>query len=74
MVRATLLQNTRVNDDVPPHAVPMDILTDKVRVPAEETTYWCKVVKLPQNFMKKHHVYKVCINLSITYRCSSNAI
>ena len=35
---------------------PLIITHSKVVVPAEETTYWCRVTRLPRHFQQKHHV------------------
>lgn len=59
MVRVTLLKNLKANNPLPPHTTNLDILSNKVQVPAEETTYWCHVHKLPPEFSAKHHVYQV---------------
>ncbi|GAU95984.1 hypothetical protein RvY_07495-2 [Ramazzottius varieornatus] len=32
----------------------MDVLSEKVQVPAKETTYWCVIKKLPSLFQKNH--------------------
>lgn len=29
---------------------------NKVEVPAQETTYWCKVQKISKTFLKRHHI------------------
>ncbi|XP_053655726.2 dopamine beta-hydroxylase [Cherax quadricarinatus] len=34
----------------------LEVRARKVEVPAEETTYWCTVQKLPDIFQEKHHV------------------
>lgn len=59
MVRVTLLKNLNANSLLPTHTTTLDILTEKVEVPDEETTYWCHVHKLPAQFSSKHHVYQV---------------
>eukprot|EP01084_Bolivina_argentea_P235209 395854_1 len=35
-----------------------DLINDQVAVPAEDTTYWCKLFKLPV-FEKTHHIVKI---------------
>lgn len=63
MVRVNLLKNLQANNKLPNHVKPLDLLAEKVKVPAEETTYWCRVFKLPNEFLKqKHHIYQVKIN------------
>lgn len=59
MVRVHLLKNTNIENDLPPHVKKLDILADKVKVPSEETTYWCHVIKLPTEYSVKHHIYQV---------------
>ncbi|KAJ8975892.1 hypothetical protein NQ317_011363, partial [Molorchus minor] len=59
MVRVHLLKNANANTDLPPYVKTLDILTNKVQVPSEETTYWCHVFKLPEEYRRKHHIYKV---------------
>ncbi|XP_026479444.1 tyramine beta-hydroxylase-like, partial [Ctenocephalides felis] len=55
MVRAQLLRA-----DVPPgppaDAENLEVKASKVKVPADETTYWCHVQKLPASLTRKHHV------------------
>ncbi|XP_063846627.1 dopamine beta-hydroxylase-like isoform X1 [Scylla paramamosain] len=34
----------------------LEVRSQKVRVPAEETTYWCTVERLPDSFSEKQHV------------------
>nr|UYF12138.1 tyramine beta-hydroxylase [Penaeus vannamei] len=34
----------------------LEVRSKKVEVPAEETTYWCTVEKLPDTFSTKHHI------------------
>ncbi|XP_044766667.1 tyramine beta-hydroxylase [Coccinella septempunctata] len=57
MIRVSLLKNINVSE-LPPYVMHYDVVVDKVRVPAEETTYWCSVRKLPTRFKKKHHIYQ----------------
>lgn len=59
MVRVHLLKNTLVDTTLPSHVKILDILTDQVKVPAEETTYWCHVYKLSEEYKTKHHIYQV---------------
>ncbi|KAF5286084.1 hypothetical protein FQA39_LY16430 [Lamprigera yunnana] len=56
MVRVQLLKNTHMNTKSPLNSKTVEILTTKVRVPAVDTTYWCKVHKLPNEYYNKHHV------------------
>lgn len=59
MVRVQLLKNTAANSELPKEAEVLNIVADKVHVPADETTYWCHVHKLPDEFQDKHHVVQV---------------
>ncbi|CAH0546080.1 unnamed protein product [Brassicogethes aeneus] len=63
MVRVHLLKNPEVNANLPEHVKPLNILADKVKVPNEETTYWCRVIKLPDEYKKKHHIYQYESNI-----------
>ncbi|KAF5288049.1 hypothetical protein FQR65_LT12099 [Abscondita terminalis] len=56
MVRVQLLKNTQVNSQLPIKHKTVEILADKVRVPSTDTTYWCHVHKLPNEYYNKHHV------------------
>ena len=38
---------------------PLLIANVQLNVPAQETTYWCRVVRLPQHFNRKLHVLQV---------------
>lgn len=59
MVRVHLLKNVNVEASLPTHVKTLDILADKVKVPPDETTYWCHVFKLPEEYRLKHHIYQV---------------
>jgi dopamine beta-monooxygenase len=61
MVRVQLLKNTNTILKLPSYVNVLDIVADKVEIPSEETTYWCHVHKLNQEFTNKHHVYRVDI-------------
>ncbi|KAG0710175.1 Dopamine beta-hydroxylase [Chionoecetes opilio] len=56
MVRVELLKpnlpQLALGDDV----LVLEVHSQKVRVPSEETTYWCTVERLPEAFTEKHHV------------------
>uniref|UniRef100_A0A6A7FUT6 Dopamine beta-hydroxylase-like n=3 Tax=Hirondellea gigas TaxID=1518452 RepID=A0A6A7FUT6_9CRUS len=34
----------------------LKVMSEKVSVPTQETTYWCTVRKLPEHFQRKHHM------------------
>lgn len=38
---------------------PLLIANVQLNVPTSETTYYCKVVRLPEQFKRKHHVVQV---------------
>lgn len=59
MTRVQLLKNTNVESTLPSYLNILDIVTNQVKVPSDETTYWCHVFKLPQEYEKKHHIYQV---------------
>ncbi|CAH1132464.1 unnamed protein product [Ceutorhynchus assimilis] len=83
MIRASLLKNLHANTNLPSHVQTLELLADKVKVPAEETTYWCRVFKLPDKFKKKHHIYQYEANIQASsqglvhhmelFHCESNA-
>ncbi|KAK9881470.1 hypothetical protein WA026_016354 [Henosepilachna vigintioctopunctata] len=62
MIRVTLLKNSYVSV-LPTHVHQLNVLVDKVQIPAEETTYWCSVRKLPSKFKQKHHIYQFESNI-----------
>ncbi|ERL83295.1 hypothetical protein D910_05622, partial [Dendroctonus ponderosae] len=66
MIRVNLLKNLKAHSQLPSHVQVLDLLTDKVQVPNEETTYWCKVFKLPESFRRKHHIYQYEANIEST--------
>lgn len=59
MVRVQLLKNTQISTNLPPDVITLDLLTDQVKVPDDDTTYWCHVHKLPEELIDKHHVLQV---------------
>ncbi|GLV45599.1 Tyramine beta hydroxylase [Carabus blaptoides fortunei] len=56
MARVQLLKNTMDNVVFPPDVNKLDILAHEVKVPKDETTYWCHVHRLPAELKKKHHI------------------
>jgi dopamine beta-monooxygenase len=48
-------KHPKMND--PPR--PLLIANVQLNVPAQETTYYCRVVRLPEHFSRKHHVIQV---------------
>ena len=67
MVRVQLLKNTNVEASLPGYVQSKDILAEGVKVPADETTYWCHVHKLDEEFRKKHHVYRVGLTVLVFF-------
>lgn len=59
MTRIQLLKNSNIATTLPDYLNVLDIVTNQVKVPNDETTYWCHVFKLSQEFDKKHHIYQV---------------
>lgn len=62
MVRVQLLKNTQIVEELPKDVTHFDVLADNVKVPGDETTYWCHVHKLPEELSNKHHILRVRIN------------
>ncbi|KAK4873371.1 hypothetical protein RN001_015400 [Aquatica leii] len=56
MVRVQLLKNTHVNTELPDTYKIVEVTADKVQVPSSDTTYWCHVHKLPNEYYNKHHI------------------
>ena len=59
MQRAQLLKNTSPSPSHPSDTWHHDILNSEVRVPGDDTTYWCRVHRLPAALRTKHHVLQV---------------
>lgn len=59
MQRAQLLKNTSPSPSHPSDTWRHDILNSEVRVPGDDTTYWCRVHRLPAALRTKHHVLQV---------------
>jgi len=57
--RSLMLLNTGKNEpNLPANMTFLDILNNQTKVPAVETTYWCKVFEIPR-MERDHHVVKV---------------
>lgn len=56
MSRAELVRVLHKKPRFPPDAWKLEIVADRVKVPNKETTYWCRVHKLPDVLLQKHHV------------------
>ena len=59
MQRAQLLKNTSPSPSHPSDTWHHEILNSEVRVPGDDTTYWCRVHRLPAALRTKHHVLQV---------------
>jgi dopamine beta-monooxygenase len=59
MQRAQLLKNTSPSASHPRDTWRHDIVNSEVRVPGDDTTYWCRVHRLPAALRTKHHVVQV---------------
>lgn len=58
--RTQLLKNQHAHEVHPPDTWELEVLADRVNVPAIETLYWCHVHKLPSLLYVKHHIVQVC--------------
>ncbi|KAJ8681301.1 hypothetical protein QAD02_017088 [Eretmocerus hayati] len=56
MSRTELLRLSHVTPRFPEDAWQWELRADRVRVPNVETTYWCRVQRLPSALSAKHHV------------------
>ncbi|NP_001071292.1 tyramine beta hydroxylase [Apis mellifera] len=56
MSRTELIRTLHKKPIFPSNAWQLEILTDRVKVPNKETTYWCRVQKLPPILSQKHHI------------------
>lgn len=59
MQRVQLLKPERPNIQLPNRLFKIDVLVNKVNVPAEETMYWCHVMNIPLDLSFKHHIVQV---------------
>lgn len=59
MQRVQLLKPEWPHVQLPDKVSKIEVLADKVNVPAEETTYWCHVMKIPLDLTFKHHIVRV---------------
>ena len=53
MSRTELIRTLHKKPIFPSNAWQLEILTDRVKVPNKETTYWCRVQKLPPILSQK---------------------
>ncbi|XP_014231771.1 tyramine beta-hydroxylase [Trichogramma pretiosum] len=56
MSRTELLRWHKPKPAFPSDAWRYEVKADRVQVPSQETTYWCRVQKLPATLRRKHHV------------------
>nr|XP_012142347.1 PREDICTED: tyramine beta-hydroxylase [Megachile rotundata] len=56
MARTELIRVHHKKPTFPSNAWHFEILADQVKVPNKETTYWCRVQKLPAVLAQKHHI------------------
>ncbi|XP_077500682.1 tyramine beta hydroxylase [Amblyomma americanum] len=61
--RAQLLKFMGEPPPFPPDTKFTNFLNDKVKVPNEETTYWCRLLKLPSDFAYKKHIVRYEANI-----------
>ena len=45
----------------------LDINHSELKLPEDDTTYWCSVHKLPDTFINKHHAIQVKFHSYTTY-------
>ncbi|CAD5118872.1 DgyrCDS7544 [Dimorphilus gyrociliatus] len=55
MTRVQIIKSELVDPEFPKDTETFAMTVENVKVPAEETTYWCVVKKLP-NMSEKHHI------------------
>ncbi|XP_011493800.1 PREDICTED: tyramine beta-hydroxylase [Ceratosolen solmsi marchali] len=56
MSRTEMLRLPRPRLHYPPDTWQYEVRAERVQVPNAETTYWCRVHKLPSKLKRKHHV------------------
>lgn len=61
MQRVQLLKPETPQVKLPDKVSKIDVLASKVNIPAEETTYWCHVMKVPLDLSFKHQIVRVSI-------------
>ncbi|XP_043914795.1 dopamine beta-hydroxylase [Protopterus annectens] len=57
MQRVQLLKTNISIPELPMDVKTIEIVAPNVTIPGQETTYWCYITELPQNF-RKHHIVK----------------
>ncbi|XP_024941775.1 tyramine beta-hydroxylase isoform X2 [Cephus cinctus] len=56
MSRTELLRTSHPAPEWPSDAWELELLVNRIKVPNRETTYWCRVHKLPDSLKQKHHI------------------
>ena len=56
--RVQLLKILKPTPLPPDHLKIVDIVNDKVEIPEQVTTYWCKLIKLPDDAKEKQHIIR----------------
>ncbi|XP_033321707.1 tyramine beta hydroxylase [Megalopta genalis] len=56
MTRTELIRVLHERPVFPSDAWKLELLARRVKIPSKETTYWCRVHKLPPILSKKHHI------------------
>ncbi|XP_017887322.1 tyramine beta-hydroxylase [Ceratina calcarata] len=56
MSRTELIRVVHKKPAFPSNAWQLEVMADRVKVPNKETTYWCRVQKLPPVLAQKHHI------------------
>lgn len=60
--RTQLLKNLAAKVSLPNGTWDLTVTEENNPVPATDTTYWCRVVKLPNPLVKKHHIVKASVS------------
>lgn len=69
MQRTQLLKNPEVQKiKLPKDTRTIEFKADHVHVPNTDTTYWCKVMKLPSYLDRVHHIIQVYKGIGVRYR------
>lgn len=55
MKQVQLVKSSYYRVNVDSHST-LEITNDNAKIPATDTTYWCKVYKLAEEFKEKHHI------------------
>ena len=55
LIRSTYYEKSSLDTNIEASRY-FDITNDKIKLPAQHTTYWCMVFKLNERFLSKHHI------------------